>query len=102
MKASWRGLIILGAFLPAPAVWAADRIIENHSFGVFTDANSKAILFMQNDDCIGKYSVANGEIVIGEGRIDFRNKTPQDIPFGRTELEVTCIGGNKLRVSGDF
>lgn len=79
-----------------------ERLIENHGFGIFTAENGtdkgRAVLFLHNEDCIGSYKVANGEVLISEGKLDFRNNPSFDIPFGAKDLLVSCLGGNRLRV----
>lgn len=94
-------LLLIGA---AGTALGGDGEIENHGFGVFTaegegGRTSRTVLFLHNEDCIGSYKVANGEVILGEGKIDFRQVPTFDIPFGTKELQVSCSGGDKLRVT---
>jgi hypothetical protein len=74
------------------------RVIENHSFGIFTTEGGGVVVSLQNDNCVGHYRVASGKTVISEGQIDFRLLPVTNIPFGGNDLQVACIAGNRLGV----
>jgi hypothetical protein len=75
-----------------------ERLIENHGFGIFTAEDGRTVLYLRNEECIGGYKVANGEVILGEGKVDFRHEPSFEIPFGGKELVVSCVGGDRLRV----
>jgi hypothetical protein len=74
------------------------RVIENHSFGIFTAEEGGVAISIQNDDCVGHYRVAGWKTVLHEGKIDFRLLPVTNIPFGGKDLQVACIAGNRLGV----
>ena len=87
-------LIVLGTF---PSEADQTIRIENHSFGVITedqiysksDQRERLALYISNKDCIARYAVVMGGIVIGEGEIDCK-RLPQTIPFGKINLYILC------------
>ncbi len=101
----FHSIIVLIIFsLSAANVFAGQNIkISNHSFGVIKeddnrssdDTCSQVTIFIKNENCIATYKTAVGDVILGEGEINF-TAYPQTIQLGKTKFRVGC------QVSGDL
>ncbi|MDA8163823.1 MAG: hypothetical protein M0017_02140 [Desulfobacteraceae bacterium] len=103
MKRLLLAVLFLVAMAGAAQGEEQERKIENHGFGVFTAGEAigtgrGAVLYLFNENCIGTYRVASGEVIVSEGKVDFRQVSTFDIPFGGRDLQVTCLGDGSLLV----
>lgn len=81
------------AFVLLP-VYAGETInIDDDSFGVFYEhpmnSDKGLILYINNSNCMGKYRIANNELIIAEGEINAKGPS-KGIYLGSTKLRVDC------------
>jgi len=97
------GVAVLVLLLTGNVLAGQNIKVSNHSFGVITeDADrmsegdcSRVAIFVKNKNCIATYKTAVGDVLLGEGEINFKSN-PQTIQLGRTKFRVGC------QVSGDL
>ena len=75
----------------------APSSIQNHAFGVIYDGSRQIYIYIHNNNCIGTYRVVIGDMMIGEGTVDFNN-TPTTIPVGTTSIHIRCGGADRLLI----